>query len=494
MPPRGYARGVTGRAMRHGETKVVATPVYGAAPPESIDTNDPDAPIAPQPGPQTAFLSCPADICFYGGAAGGGKTASIVMEATRHHHVKDFTAVYFRRSYPEIFAPKGIWDEAKKVYSKLGWTPRIGDAEWVTPAGGRVVFAHLQHEDTVDSWKSAQIALICFDQLETFTEHQFFYMLSRNRSTCGVRPYIRATFNPEPGWLADLLQWWWDPETGYAIPERGGVIRWLARVSDELHWGDTREELIARFGDDCRPLSVTFIPAKLEDNQILMKQDPDYKSKLLAMPIVEQERLLRGNFKIRPGAGKVLPRALINVVKAIPTDIVRMVRGWDNAATQGAGDWSSATKIGQRANGRFIILHRWRDRLGTGQRDAAMLNLARSDGYSCEIALAQEPGSAGKDVVFYATQGLAGYTVFAYRDTGDKVTRTGPFSAQVFGGNVDILCWDPIEMEAYLQQLDSFPTKGVADDDVDSTTKAFKHLTMGPLTAYYGEEEEFSLV
>lgn len=27
--------------------------------------------IEPQPGPQTLFLSTPADVCVYGGAAGG---------------------------------------------------------------------------------------------------------------------------------------------------------------------------------------------------------------------------------------------------------------------------------------------------------------------------------------------------------------------------------------------------------------------------------------
>ena len=30
--------------------------------------------ISAQPGPQTAFLQTAADICIYGGAAGGGKT------------------------------------------------------------------------------------------------------------------------------------------------------------------------------------------------------------------------------------------------------------------------------------------------------------------------------------------------------------------------------------------------------------------------------------
>jgi hypothetical protein len=75
----------------------------------------------------------------------------------------------------------------------------------------------------VYDWQGAQIPLICFDELTHFRAHQFFYMVSRNRSTCGVRPYIRATCNPDAdSWVANFLAWWIDPETGFPIPERAG--------------------------------------------------------------------------------------------------------------------------------------------------------------------------------------------------------------------------------------------------------------------------------
>ena len=109
----------------------------------------------------------------------------------------------------------------------------------------RVSFAHMQHDKDKYSWKSAAVALIIFDQLETFLASQFFYMLSRNRSLSGVRPYIRASANPEPGWLADFLDWWIDDD-GWAIPERSGVIRWMVRENDNTFWGDSKENLQAR--------------------------------------------------------------------------------------------------------------------------------------------------------------------------------------------------------------------------------------------------------
>src|SRR3954454_4436898 len=97
----------------------------------------------------------------------------------------------------------------------------------------------------VYNWQGAQIALICFDELTHFRAHQFFYMVSRNRSTCGVRPYIRATCNPDAdSWVAEFLAWWIDPETGLPIPERAGVMRYYVRVSDKIIWADRPEELM----------------------------------------------------------------------------------------------------------------------------------------------------------------------------------------------------------------------------------------------------------
>lgn len=54
----------------------------------------PSAMISGQPGPQIEFLRSPADICIYGGAAGGGKTVGLILEPLRHvGRVANFTAV-----------------------------------------------------------------------------------------------------------------------------------------------------------------------------------------------------------------------------------------------------------------------------------------------------------------------------------------------------------------------------------------------------------------
>ena len=44
-----------------------------------------------------------------------------------------------------------------------------------------------------------------------------------------------------------------------------------------------------------RPISVTFIPAKVFDNPALLRVNPDYLAWLLSLPLLERERLLGVN-------------------------------------------------------------------------------------------------------------------------------------------------------------------------------------------------------
>ncbi|OYX77812.1 MAG: terminase, partial [Bradyrhizobium sp. 35-63-5] len=256
--------------------------------------------IAPQPGPQTKFLSTSADIAIYGGAAGGGKSFSLLLEPTRHIGNSKFHGVVFRRTLADVKKPGSLWDTSLPVYGVIGGRPRQDNLTWSFGTGSKIVFGHLEHENTVLDWQGAQIPFLGFDELTHFSRNQFFYMLSRNRSMSGVRPYVRATTNPDAdSWVAELIAWWIDQETGLAIPERSGVVRWFARISDVMVWGDTRAELQAKH-PGCEPKSLTFIPARLEDNQILMQADPGYRANLLALTLVERERLLGGNWKVRP--------------------------------------------------------------------------------------------------------------------------------------------------------------------------------------------------
>lgn len=174
----------------------------------------------------------------------------------------------------------------------------------MVPCGVRKVVHFAVDEENHYITESGLVNKNCFDELTHFTAAQFWYMLSRNRSTCGIRPYVRATTNPDcESWVADLIEWWIDQDTGYPIAERAGVLRYFVRLGEKIIWADSPEDL-AQYknpmtGEAIPPKSLTFIPSLLADNQILARGDPGYLANLMALPLVERERLLNGNWKVR---------------------------------------------------------------------------------------------------------------------------------------------------------------------------------------------------
>lgn len=448
--------------------------------------------IRPQKGPQEKFLSSPADIVIYGGAAGGGKSYAILMEPLRHINNSRFGAVIFRKNSNQITNEGGLWDTSQEIYNNIVGamglkTPR---PRWRFSSGARVTFSHLERDEDVHKWQGSQIALIEFDELTHFSQFQFFYMLSRNRSTCGVKPYVRATCNPDAeSWVAEFIAWWWDPETGYPIPERSGVIRYMIRRDNQIHWGDTAKELWEQFDlqtkeERAAVKSVTFIASSLQDNKILMEADPGYYANLMALPIVEQERLLRGNWKIKAAKGLYFKRSQIPAdgwLDEVPNDVVRWVRAWDLAATDtdegGDPAYTAGVLIGRRKNGRYVVADVTNKRLkAAGVRDhiKSTAVMDKSKYKKVRVRLPQDPGQAGKDQAENFIKFLAGFSVVAERESGSKETRAEPFASQWQHGNVDIVKGEWNEM--YIQQLEAFP-EGKFKDMVDASSSAFAELT-----------------
>ncbi len=134
-----------------------------------------------------------------------------------------------------------------------------------------IKLAHLERDDRTFKYDGSEIAYLSFDELTHFTEYQFFYLLSRNRTTCGIKAYCRATCNPDSqSWVREFIDWYIDKK-GYAIESRCGVVRFFVRDSGETHWFDTKEEAKKKY-----PLlpssSFTFINSSLKDNEELKKK------------------------------------------------------------------------------------------------------------------------------------------------------------------------------------------------------------------------------
>lgn len=439
-----------------------------------------DVTLKPQPGPQEAFLSSPADIAIYGGAAGGGKTYALLLEPLRHAGRRGFGAVAFRRKHNQITNEGGLWDEAGKMYPATRATPfKSPQLGYRWKRGGKITFAHLNQELDVHSWQGSQIALMLFDELTHFEESQFWYMLSRSRSTCGISPYVRATTNPDSdSWVRKLIAWWIG-EDGFPIPERAGVVRWFVRVDGKIHWGDSREVALDHGMDVTDAKSLTFIPASVSDNKELLRINPSYLANLRALGRVERGRLLGGNWNIRPAAGMYFRRNEAKIVRSAEPG-TRWCRGWDLAASEVSEqypdpDWTQGALLGMQPSGRLVVGHIRSARERAAKIKDLVRSVAAADERGTIIALPQDPGQAGKGQADDLILHLGGFDVRAWKITGDKVTLAGPFSAQWERGNVDVVegPWN----DALFDELEAFPTPKVHDDRADALSLAYYALT-----------------
>jgi len=452
---------------------------------QTMAESSPARVIRPQPK-QEAFLSSSADIVIFGGAAGGGKTFALTLEAMRHVGNPQFGAVVFRRMSTQLTGPGSIWREAHNLFPAVGGVPRESPKmDWRFPSGARIEFSHLQYVKDIATHLSKQYVLIIFDQLEQFEEEQFWGLFARARSSCGVQPYVRAACNPDPDSFlyrnGTGLIAWWIGEDGYPIPERSGVIRWFVRDSDdELIWADSKEELREKAPHICEqdpeaPNSITFIASSLDDNPALTDADPKYKSKLLAMPRVERARLLGGNWLIKPAAGLYFRRSMFEMIERSPArNVVDRYRCWDKAATKPNPenkdpDWTVGVRYCRMRDDSFVIEHVVRLREGPLGVERAILNTAAYDGQKCKIGFWEDPGAAGKSDAQYFVRMLSRYTVKTRKASKDKVTYAGPVSSQAEAGNVRVVRgpWN----DAFFAILEGFPDAS-HDDDVDALSLA----------------------
>jgi predicted phage terminase large subunit-like protein len=449
--------------------------------------------IGPQPGSQERFLASRADIVFYGGEAGSSKTAGLVLEGLRCHDVPRAGGIMFRRTSPQLEGPGSLWELMRDWYPSLG--ARLTESpvfKAVFPSGASVQLGHLQYETSKLAHQGKGYSFIGFDELTHFTEGQFWYLFSRCRSTSGVRSYIRGTMNPDPdSWVKKMIAWWLDDRGEYARPERSGIIRYFYRDNETLQWADTVEELRARYPEQLDPpTSFTFILGKLADNKILLKLDPGYRARLMALPLVERERLLGkgqgGNWRIKPAAGLYFRRGWFRVIEALPSDVVQWVRAWDKAATQPTAEnpdpaWTRGVKMGMTRSGRIVVAHLESLRGSPQKVLETMRNIAHQDTQRTKVLLWQDPAQAGKVDVQLTKGFLMGFHVESEVAREDKIVYAGPFSTQAEAGNVDVLAgpWN----DEFFTEMEAFPD-GRHKDIVDACSRAFGGLAKAGVLAY----------
>lgn len=271
---------------------------------------------SPQKGSQYAFHESTffVDELLYGGAAGGGKSDSLLTEAVRQVSIPNYRAIIFRRTYPEL--EKSLVPRAYDLFYGAA-KPKNKGLEWEFPNGSVIYLSHLQREEDKEKHKSAEYDFIGFDELTSFTESQYTYLFSRCRGkNPKIRRYIRSATNPTgPGhsWVKkrfinpdpDDVFPYQTMEYDYAFgwSYRGRIYSDFSSLPPLYSQGEptfeTREYTI--FKQKKSNLTRAFIPALLWGNAKLIKGDPEYTQRVQALSFKEQQALLYGSWDIFEG-------------------------------------------------------------------------------------------------------------------------------------------------------------------------------------------------
>lgn len=393
---------------------------------------------------QAAFLLLPHHEILYGGAAGGGKSDALLMSALQYVDVAGYSALILRRSYSDLVLPSGLMDRAREWLSPTDATWIDREKTWRFPSGATLTFGYLDTSNDKYRYQSSEFQYIAFDELTQFDESDYLYLFSRLRRLrdCNVPIRMRSATNP----------------------------------------GGRGHEWVKRRFIDARAPGRLFIRATLADNPHLDRAE--YEHALSYLPLVERERLLHGDWDIRP-AGNLFRREWFPVAEAEIELAGRAVRAWDLASTAQSAkasdpDWCVGLKLVQSGE-QFIIADVQRFRATPEQTFQRIIQTARLDTNAVPILIEQEAGSAGKIIVSALQRELPGFSIRALPVRGDKTARASLVSAAAERGRVALArgMW----VEPFLAELEWFPESG-HDDQVDALTLGFNYLSRGIIQAW----------
>lgn len=259
--------------------------------------------IIPQQGFQEKVLINEADIIICGGKRGSGKSAVSIIGSAFYAYNPDVSMYGFRRYEADV--RRGIWKSSKQLLRGMGsFADTSFEFKYFGGQGATFKMEHLADLSKVkDRFRGAEMPYIVIEELAEFTKENMniiFDLMGSNRSTAGVRPRFICTCNPvgKSNKLRLFLDWWIDPVTDEAIPERSGKIRYFCRYGEdimEIAWGNTPEEVYANPNAKAKIAamtsnpdeyyksfitSVTFIDGDYAENEILHVSDPKYMNRI----------------------------------------------------------------------------------------------------------------------------------------------------------------------------------------------------------------------
>jgi predicted phage terminase large subunit-like protein len=405
---------------------------------------------------QYAFLTWPAKEILYGGAAGGGKSVSLLAAALQYAHVPGYAALLLRRTFADLNLPKALIPLSHLMLAGTDAQWNGQDKRWTFASGATLSFGYLDTELDIYRYQGAELSFIGFDEVTQFSEKQYRYLFSRLRKPVGLPVPMRIRAATNPGGIGH--QWVYD--------------RFINPKSKRQ--------------------SSVFIPSKLEDNPWL--DQASYNESLQELDHITREQLRHGNWDIRPQGNAFRsdwfryydvieghyklgpdrePIAIEDCLRFATADIAGTEKRDNNDPDYTVVQVWDATRSGE-----LILVHLWRGRFEIPDVEDRLIKLAWD--FNVPVMYVEKNGIGLGVVQTVARRGLPVKGILAKRD---KFARSQMAQIRMERGKVFFPKGGAFNGD-FEAELLSFPMDGIHDDQVDAFSIAAQvaQNMWGPIT------------